>query len=256
MKTTSSKRYRPNEFARLAGVSVRALHYYDRLGLLKPQGRTGAGCRLYASEDFERLQQIVTLKFIGFSLKEIKRLVAGADLASALRAQRASLVQKRRQLGLAIDAIAEAERLPVSRRATDWKAFAKIIQRIQMQTNNEWTKQYYSEEAQKILAERNKLWSPELQEKISKDWMGLFCDIKDAIAKGVKPKSSEGRALAERWDKLIEGFTGGHATVQAGVQEVWCNFDKLPAEAKQKMQPFKNAIDDGVKAFYAEAKAK
>ena len=101
-------RYQAAEFARLTGVTVRALHYYDRLGLLKPSGRTGAGYRLYGPPDFMRLQQIVTLKFIGFSLRQIKKLIAGADLATALRLQRASLAEKRRQLDQAIAAISRA----------------------------------------------------------------------------------------------------------------------------------------------------
>ena len=50
------------EVAALAGVTVRALHHYDRLGLLKPARRTAAGYRVYSESDFARLQQIVTLK--------------------------------------------------------------------------------------------------------------------------------------------------------------------------------------------------
>jgi len=88
---------------------VRALHHYDRLGLLKPSSRTAAGYRLYGPSDVARLQQIVTLKFIGFSLREIKRLLAGADLPAALHLQRNTLDQKRRQLDLAIAAIAQAD---------------------------------------------------------------------------------------------------------------------------------------------------
>ena len=53
----------------LAGVTVRTLHHYDRLGLLRPAGRTAAGHRLYADRDLARLQQIVTLKFIGLPLE-------------------------------------------------------------------------------------------------------------------------------------------------------------------------------------------
>lgn len=256
MKVTNEIRCQVHEFARLAGVSVRALHYYDRLGLLKPQGRTSAGYRLYARADFARLQQIVTLKFIGFSLKEIKKLLAGADLSAALRAQRASLMQKQRELGRAIEAIAAVERLPASRRGTNWKAFAAIIQRIQMQTNNEWTKQYYNEEAQKILGEREKLWSPKMQERVSKDWMELFHDIKAAIARGLDPKSSEGQILASRWDKLVESFTGGHASVREGAEKVWKDYKNLPPQVKRNMQPFQEAMNDEVKAFYAKAKAK
>src|SRR5260370_8189288 len=64
-----------NEFAEKAGVSVRTLHHYDRLGLLRPSGRTRASYRLYGEREFARLQQIVTLKFIGLPLKENKPLL-------------------------------------------------------------------------------------------------------------------------------------------------------------------------------------
>jgi DNA-binding transcriptional MerR regulator len=254
MKSSGQIRYQAQAFARLAGVSVRALHHYDRLGLLKPTGRTSAGYRLYGPEHFARLQQIVTLKFIGFTLREIKRLISGADLTTALRLQRASLEEKRRQLGRAIDAIAKAEKLPASRRGPDWRAFADIIQRIQMQTNNDWTKKYYSKTAQKALTERGKLWSPELQEKVSGDWRQLFDDIKAAIAKNVSPGSTEGQMLAARWDKLVEAFTGGHGGIRQGVKRVWANYQKLPAANQKNMQPFKDAMSPEVTSFYAAAK--
>ncbi|HUA66738.1 MAG TPA: MerR family transcriptional regulator [Alphaproteobacteria bacterium] len=255
MKASDQKRYHAHEFARLAGVTVRALHHYDRLGLLKPAGRSGAGYRLYAAEDFAALQQIVTLKFIGFTLREIKRLMAGADLSIALRLQRAVLEQKRRQMDQAIQAISEAQQLPGSRRGSDWQAFANIIQRIHMQTNNELAKQYYNEEAQKALAERGRLWSPELQKKVSREWTKLLADMKEAIANGLKPESPEGQILAGRWNKLLEGFTGGHAGIHEGVGKMWANVDNLPAEIQRNMEPFKDAMNPEITAFIARAKA-
>ena len=72
---TIKRWYKANEFARLTGVTVRTLHHYDRLGLLKPSGRTPAGYRLYGERDFARLQQIVILKFIGFPLNQIKEIL-------------------------------------------------------------------------------------------------------------------------------------------------------------------------------------
>lgn len=255
MKASGQKRYRAHEFARLAGVTVRTLHHYDRLGLLKPSERSSAGYRLYTMGDFARLQQVVTLKFIGFTLREIKKLIAGADMRTALRLQRASLEQKRRHLSEAIDAITQAERLPESRFGIDWEAFATIIQKINMQTNHEWTKQFYNEEAQKVLAERGKLWSPELQEKVSQEWMKLFAEIKTAIAAGVKPQSAEAQALAGRWDKLVEGFTGGSADVQKGLNKVWTNFEKMPPEMRQHAQPFKNAMSGEVCKFMEQVRA-
>ena len=150
---------------------MRALHHYDRLGLLKPTGRSSAAHRLYAAENFARLQQIVTLKFIGFTLHEIRKLLAGVDMATALRAQRAVLEQKRKQFDQAIRAISRVQQLPASRYGTDWQAFATIIQSIQIQTNTQWAKQYYDEEALRALAERESLWLSGLEEKMSKQWM-------------------------------------------------------------------------------------
>jgi len=83
------RHYRVQEFAALTGVTVKALHHYDRLGLLKPQ-RTAAGYRLYAERDMERLEQIVALKFLGLPLKQIKVVLerAALELPEALHMQR------------------------------------------------------------------------------------------------------------------------------------------------------------------------
>ena len=74
----SSRSYRVHEFAELAGVTVKALHHYDRLGLLTPR-RTEAGYRVYAERDLVRLEQIVALKFLGLPLRQIKALLERAN---------------------------------------------------------------------------------------------------------------------------------------------------------------------------------
>src|SRR5438105_224203 len=64
--------YHIGQFASKASVSIRTLRYYDSVGLLAPSHYTEAGYRLYTSEDLVSLQQILALKFLGFSLEEIK----------------------------------------------------------------------------------------------------------------------------------------------------------------------------------------
>jgi len=126
MKASEQKQYRVHEFARLAGVTVRALHHYDRLGLLKPAVRSGTGYRLYTAEDFVTLHQIVALKFFGFTLEEMKRFIT-ADLSGA----RAILEQKQQQLGDLIAAIREAQELPKPHCEADWRArtWLRIVSR-------------------------------------------------------------------------------------------------------------------------------
>src|SRR5215212_1041236 len=112
MSQTAKTMFLAQEFAARAGVTVRTLHHYDRLGLLKPSRYTGAGYRLYGERDFARLQQIVLLKFIGLSLKEIKELLnqRELDLQMTLRLQRSVVEEKRRHLDTVIQAIEQAEK--------------------------------------------------------------------------------------------------------------------------------------------------
>ncbi len=185
--------FKVSDFAEKAGITVRTLHHYDRLGLLKPSGRSQAGYRLYADRDFARLQQIVTLKFIGLPLKEIKALLDRneLDMAATLRLQRELLSGKRRQVEAAIHAIDAAERSILSNGEPDWTALKKIIEVLEMQANNDkaWMKQYYSQDAQAKIAELNKSWTPEMQVKAQQDWKELISDIDAAISEHVQPAS-------------------------------------------------------------------
>ena len=74
---TRSRTYQVKDVAQLAGVSVRALHHYDSIGLLVPEVRTAAGYRLYTDADLCRLQQILIGRELGLSLQEIRRATSG-----------------------------------------------------------------------------------------------------------------------------------------------------------------------------------
>jgi DNA-binding transcriptional MerR regulator len=122
-----SELYRVREFATLTGVTVKALHHYDRMGLLEPR-RSRAGYRLYSAVDRDRLEQINALKFVGLPLRQIKTLLnrRSASLTEALMRQRRALDEQRKTLDRAVAAIDwelhEAERLKRSvgvRRAPD-----------------------------------------------------------------------------------------------------------------------------------------
>ena len=85
-----------SEVARLAHISVRALHHYDEIGLVTPSARSEAGYRWYGAEDLRRLQQVMSFKLLGFSLEEIRRLLSdpGLDVREALLLQRRLLAEK------------------------------------------------------------------------------------------------------------------------------------------------------------------
>jgi DNA-binding transcriptional MerR regulator len=240
--------HKVKEFAEKAGTTVRTLHHYDRLGLLRPGGRSRAGYRFYGERELARLQQIATLKFIGLPLKDIKRLLdrADLDLAETLRLQRRLLTEKQRQLEAAIQAIAAAERSASAGREPDWAALRKIIEVMEMQPDMEWTKKYYSEEAQRKVLDRAKIWSPELQAKVSRDWEELVREIEAAMASGEDPAGAKVQALAKRSTELVRGFTGGDPEIQKGLNKMWADRPNWPAGIPK-------VFSDAVLAFLMKA---
>jgi DNA-binding transcriptional MerR regulator len=227
--------YRVHEFAGLSGVTVRALHHYDQLGLLKPSRRSAAGYRLYGDHDLARLEQIVVLKFLGLPLKEIRDLLKReTPLVEALGHQQRVLNEKRSQLDRSIQAIGAAAKSLESKKEPDWQLIKSIIQEIEMQNETEWSKQYYSEDAKARIEERKALWSPELQAKVSQDWAGLFADIEAAL--GEDPAGPQGQALAARWRTLVAGFTGGDPEIQKGLNKMYADQTNWPAGPKAKYQ--------------------
>lgn len=228
MEQAGERLYRASEFAALTGVTVRTLHHYDRAGLLKPTRRTGAGYRLYGAREFARLQQILTLKFIGLPLEEIRGLLDGRalDLPETLRLQREALTEKRRQLDMALRAVEEAE--GVFERGggePDWDAFKKIVEVITMQHDTEWMKKYYTAEQLADLARRG---TPEVLERGQREWQKLLGEVEAAVAEGLDPASERARALAARWEGLVEEFTGGDPGIRENLRRLYADQSNWP----------------------------
>lgn len=238
--------YKISDFAQIAGVTVRTLHHYDRLGLLKPSGHTEAGYRLYSDRDLAFLQQIVTLKFIGLPLKQIKALLDGTDLdfKQTLRMQRRLLETKRWQVGMAIQAIDQAEHSLQSGSVPDLPALKKIIEIMERQNNMEWAKKYYSEEAQAKIADKAAAFTPEMQAAVTEKWNQLIRDIETAIRDHEDPAAAHARSLAERWSSLVAGFTGGDPEIQKGLNRLYADERNWPANFQK---PFSDEVADYMK---------
>jgi hypothetical protein len=187
-----------------------------------------------------------------YRIQEIGRLLRReSSLAETLRSQERVLAEKRRRLGWAIDAINEAERSLRERGEPNWDLFKRIVKEIEMQNDTEWSKKYYSPEAQKKVDERKKLWSPELQAEVSLKWSELFTDIERAIADGETPEGGRAQALAARWRKLVEGFTGGDPDIQKGLNKMWtdqANWPKAQRESYAVKPEIQNFIVSAMKS--------
>jgi DNA-binding transcriptional MerR regulator len=243
--------YQAREFADLAGVTVRTLHHYDRLGLLKPKRRTEAGYRLYEARDLERLEQIAALKYLGLSLKQIRTVLerGPVGLPDALHMQRRLLEEKRKLLDRAIQAICRAETQLQSSDVAGCAVLKNIIEVIEMEANQDWMAKYVTEEARAKIEGRKHLWSPELQERVSRQWNELIAEVEQAL--GEDPASEKAQALAARWNRLVEEFTGRDKDIEQSVANMWADRKNWPAHMEQKAPVIKPQVWD----FIARANA-
>ena len=99
------------EFAKRSGVTVKTLLHYDKIGLFKPSQKTDSGYRIYCEDDFLKLQQITTLKFIGLSLNEISHILheSGESLESMISIQKKALEEKKKHIDAVIDVFNKAK---------------------------------------------------------------------------------------------------------------------------------------------------
>lgn len=247
MQTMVAGLLRIKEFAREAGVTVRTLHVYDRLGLLKPAALTDAGYRLYGQAELERLEQILALRFVGFNLDQIKELLRESPqpLVTALRMQRELIGRQKRRLESAMTAIDEAERALARDESADvWGTLRSVFEVFRMQNDWEWTKNYYSAEARDKLEDRMRDVPRDQIEQGERAWSALLAEVEEAAAGGVDPASHSGRALAERWSALVRQFTQGDADIHRGLNRLWSDQTHWPADFKR---PWSDAADAFIK---------
>jgi MerR family transcriptional regulator, thiopeptide resistance regulator len=196
--------------ARRTGLSVRALHHYDEIGLLRPSAHTASGHRLYTAEDIARLSHILSLKQLGFSLEEISETLGRADFSALrvveLRLQRArEQLEEQRQLCDRLDSLAR------QLRAAEPVSADTFLQTIEAMTLFE--KHYTPEQLKELEARRQAMGEDAIQE-VEAEWPRLIARMREEMEKGSDPASEPVRALATRWRELIRAFTGGNPGIE------------------------------------------
>ncbi|HEY0553715.1 MAG TPA: MerR family transcriptional regulator [Thermoanaerobaculia bacterium] len=193
------------ELARRTGLSVRALHHYDEIGLLSPSHRSESGYRLYTEADVMRLQQILSLRTLGFSLAAAGEFLGRPDVTPdhVLRLHIAHLQERiAAQQGLC----SRLERV-----AGRWRSDEKVPTEEFLQIIEETTmfEKYYTPEQMAALKERGEALGPERIRQVEGEWPELMAKVKAEMDRGTDPTDERVQALARRWRELIAEFTGG-----------------------------------------------
>lgn len=187
-----------NEVSKLAGVSIRTLQYYDKIGLLHPTGHTDAGYRLYDDTDLERLQHILLFRELEFSLKDIASIINSPDFdrSKALEQQIEMLKLKREHIDNLMNFAIGIKLLGVKH--MDFKAF----DRSKLDEYSRQAKDMYKESPEyKEMEEKSKNRTKEEEGILADRFMLLFKEA--GTLKDTDPASPEAQDLVKRIQDFI-----------------------------------------------------
>ncbi|SJM68211.1 MerR family transcriptional regulator [Gulosibacter sp. 10] len=195
--------------ASLVGVSIRALHHWDDLGIASPSGRTPAGYRLYSAEDVERIHRILVYRELGFGLAKIGALLDDPDVdeAEQLRSQQRLLDERIEGLRRMSDAVAGLLRARERGRRLTAREQAEIFGRGWRADWAEEAHERWGGSEQWAEFERNAAHlDSEDRDGARRLGEALYRDLAEAKRAGVRPGSEAAHVLAERHRALIGRF--------------------------------------------------
>jgi DNA-binding transcriptional MerR regulator len=209
--------WKVGELAKRTGLSVRALHHYDEIGLLTPSHRSESGYRLYAESDVRRLQQILSLRSLGFSLEEARDFLRRPETTPdrVLQLQLAHLKERiaaQQSLCTRLELVARRwradEKVPT-------EEFLQIIEETSM------VDKYYTPEQREQMKQRAEILGQDHIREVEAEWPQLMAQVQAEMDRGTDPADERVQALARRWKELVEEFTGGDPGIAQSLGRMW-----------------------------------
>lgn len=243
--------YKVKEVADMVGVSVRTLHHYDHIGLLKPESINPAGYRLYTDHDLEKLQQILFFKELGFSLQETGEIINSPsfDRRKALQTHKELLQKKRARLDELIESVDKTIQSIEGGITMDKKDMFKAFDMKDIEAHQE---KYAEETRQKYGNSDAYQESQQRTAKYSKDdWAGIMSRgqaIFEKVAAHMdkSPAAPEVQAAVAEWRQHITAsFYACTPEIFRGLGEMYVADERFTANIDKTRE--------GLAAFLSEA---
>lgn len=220
--------YTVKELSKLAGVSIRTLHWYDEVGLLKPAYYGDNGYRYYEEEQLLLLQQILFFRELDLPLDEIRKVVTGSefDKVNALNIHKKALrnsLERTKKLIKTIDKTLlhlggkkmKSEEFFYGFDSEKQKAYEKELKQILKEKDIKVTDDLFDKS-------RAKNWSKKDWDSIHRGWDEIHTALVDAIKQGLKPESDEVQAITAKHFTMIEKFYTPTKEIYMGLGDLYC----------------------------------
>jgi DNA-binding transcriptional MerR regulator len=199
--------YTVKQLAKIAGVTVRTLHYYDEIGLLKPSFIKENGYRYYEEKELIKLQQILFFRELEFPLENIVQMLRTPEynVLEALADQRTLLEMKRARLDGLLDTIERTtKKMKEGRSMSTDELFAAFTESQIEQYKEEVKAKWGNTDAYKQSIDRTRRWTKEDFERIKEEGQAITLSLAKLMEKGVA--HAEVQAQIERHFQHINQF--------------------------------------------------
>ena len=207
------------ELARRTGLTIRTLHHYDEIGLLRPSLHTESGHRLYTGRDVARLQQVLSLRQLGFSLEEVRDCLDRPGFLP-LEVIGIHVARLREQIELQRRLCERLEALATHLRAAGEISAEEFLDTIEAMTRME---KHYTPEQLESLKQRPEQLGERCMVQASEEWAELMALVRREMEMGTPPTDPRVQALAKRWMGLVNQFSGGDHGIEKTVHGLWKN---------------------------------
>ncbi|MFI1102542.1 MerR family transcriptional regulator [Streptomyces melanogenes] len=221
---TASTTWKVGPLAEASGLTVRTLHHWDTIGLLSPSRRTAGGHREYSEDDIVRLYQVLALRGLGLGLESIAVcLDSGVDPTRVLRDHRASVEEALAGLDALRERLVRIEEEVAAGRAPTTEAVLAALRATGTAgpAAERVLRRHLDDEQLRTLGDRAAALGPTAHYLLEVEWPALYRRAEALRTAGTPPTAAPVRKLVARMDELSALFSGGNATISAGVRAAW-----------------------------------
>lgn len=244
--------YKVKEVSEITGVSIRMLHHYDKIGLLRPTAISNAGYRLYDDKDLELIQQILIYRELDFSLKEIKDILNNnnLDLRKLLKLQKQLIIDKRDKLNKIVDTIENTIKNMEGEIIMEKKGMFEgfDIEKHNKLYEDEVEKKYGESDAYNESKKKTSKYSKEDWNNIMEEIDGVYRKLAELKDRDVSDEKVQ--ELVHNWRMLItKNFYNCSIEIFSGLADMYIYDERFTKNIDKYGEGFANFLSEAMKYY-------
>ncbi|KEJ00328.1 MerR family transcriptional regulator [Clostridium botulinum A2B7 92] len=247
--------YKIKEVADMAGISVRMLHHYDKIGLLDPESVSAAGYRLYSDENLDRLQQILFFKELNFPLQEIKIILDSPnfDKKEALKVHRQLLLEKKIRLEKIIQSVDKTISSMEGEFKMDKKETLNVFSMIEIEEHQkkyseEVKEKYGNTSAYKESNKKTSKYTKEDWSNIMKGWDEIFKKLANLMDKNPDDEEVQ-ESVHQLREHISKNFYDCTPEIFRGLGELYVNDERFTANIDKYKTGLSKFVKEAINVY-------